>query len=187
MKPSSSSVFTAFRQIKLGFIVSSLVELLLGLVLLLAPNTSSRVLCTLVGMGVLVYGLFNVFSFVLERNNGSYTFELLIGIVASAFGLFSLINPGFLMSFLFLVLGLVVLVGSICSIRRALNLKSFGFHQWWMPMASACITFVIALTIIFYPALYGAMLMMVIGAMLVVEAVNDLFSIYRLSKFTQNR
>lgn len=186
MKQSNSPLLSAAREIKLSFTFASIVDLALGLVLLLMPNTSTKLLTTLVGVGVTVYGAFNILSFIMERGSGAYTLELLIGICAAAFGVFSLFNPTFLMSFLFIVLGLVIMVGSICGVKRALNLKAFGFERWSWAMVSACATLLLALSIVFFPGFYGNMLMRFIGAVLTVEAVSDLLSIRRLSHFAKN-
>ena len=118
--------------------------------------------------------------------SGTYTLELLIGVCALAFGVFSLINPTFLMDFLFTVLGLVVIVTSVSGIKRALNLRTFGYARWWLPMLLSCATLLVALSIVFMPQLYGNMLMMVIGAILIVESVGDLLSIHRLSSFARS-
>lgn len=185
MKRVDNPFFAALHDFKLSFTFASIVDLILGLVLLFMPNTSTRVLCTLVGVGVTVYGVFNVISFIMERASYAYTLELVIGIVATAFGIFSLINPTFLMSFLFTVLGFVIMVGSFCGIKHALSLREFGFPRWYLPMISACATLLLALSIVFFPGFYGDMLMMVIGIILIVEAVSDLLSIHRLSAFNK--
>ncbi|MGN0995780.1 MAG: HdeD family acid-resistance protein [Candidatus Ventricola sp.] len=186
MKKTNKSPLTAAREIKLSFTIAAVVYLALGILLLLAPNTSRKLLCTLIGAGVSIYGLMGILSFVMDRGSGAYTLELLIGVCALAFGVFSLINPTFLMDFLFTVLGLVVIVTSVSGIKRALNLRAFGYARWWGPMALSCATLLIALSIVFMPQLYGNMLMMVIGAILIVEAVGDLLSIHRLSSFAKS-
>ena len=48
-------------------------------------------------------------------------------------------------------------------------------------LISAVVTLVLAITIVIYPALYGDMLMMAIGIVMIVEAVSDLLGIHRLS------
>lgn len=183
MKKTTKSPLSAAREIKLSFSIAAVVYLALGILLVVAPNTSRKLLCTLVGVGVSVYGLMGILSYVLDRGSSSYTLELLIGVCALAFGVFSLINPTFLMDFLFTVLGLVVMVTSFSGLRRALNLRAFGFSRWWAPMLCALVTMLVALSIVFMPQLYGNMLMMVIGVILIVEAVSDLVSIRQLSRF----
>lgn len=181
--PNNPFVRTA-REIKMSFTFSSIACLVIGLILLLMPNLSQMVLCTAVGIGLILYGVFNILSFLLE-GGPAYTLELLIGIAATALGVFSLINPLFLMNFLFTALGIMIMVGSICGIRRALNLRAFGFPQWWAAMLSSCITLLVALSIVLFPNAYGNTLMMVIGIVLIVEAVSDLLAIYRLSRLTR--
>ena len=115
---------------RMSFSLAAVVYLLLGLFMILAPNTSRKLLCTLVGAGILIYGLLDIVPFVLSRGEKRFTLDLLIGACALAFGLFSLINRTFLMDFLFTALGVVICVTSICGISRALNLRYFGFARW---------------------------------------------------------
>ena len=63
----------------------------------------------LVGAGITIYGLFNVFpsSF---RGTVAYSFELLIGICATAFGVFAGQSNFLSNSLLFIVLGLLIMV-----------------------------------------------------------------------------
>ena len=100
--------------------------------------------------------------------------------------MFSLINPDFLSKFLFIVLGLLIMVSSICGVKRAFTLKNYGFERWFLMLISAVVTLVLAITIVIYPALYGDMLMMAIGIVMIVEAVSDLLGIHRLSKFVKD-
>ena len=88
-------------------------------------------------MVALACGAFNILSYVLDRGMSAYTFELLLGILAAAFGVFVLCNKDFIIKFLFIALGLVVLVSSIAGIKRALNLRAFGYPRWWAAMVSA--------------------------------------------------
>lgn len=184
MKQAKNLLF-ADREIKLSFSLAAIIYLALGILMLLAPNTSRTLLCTLVGVGTIVYGLLNILPSLIKKGEKNYTLQLLIGVCALAFGVFSLINPTFLMDFLFTVLGVIVCVTSVSGIKRALNLRSFGFARWWAPMLSACTTLLLALSVILFPGFYGNMLMMAVGLLLIVEAVSDLTSIYFLSGYAR--
>ena len=186
MKKQRKSIFSLGNEIKWSFSLAAIVELLLGLLLVLAPNTSSQLLCTLIGVVVLAYSAFNILSYLLDHGMSAYTFELMLGILAAAFGIFALCNKDFIIKFLFIALGLVVLVSSIAGIKRALNLRAFGYARWWAAMVSACATCLIALSIILFPKLYGNMALMIIGIMLIVEAVSDLMSIRKISHLAQD-
>ena len=181
-----SPLLKTIKGIRLNASLATLAYLILGVVLLLLPNTSKRVLCTLVGVGVTAYGLFSILGFLLDRETDALSVELVIGVAALAFGLFSLLNSSFLMDFLIISLGLVIAVSSVSSIKRALNLKSFGYSYWWVSLAVAVVTLVVALTFVFCPGVYGDLLMRIIGSILIVESIGDLLTIHHLSKLAKD-
>ena len=172
-------------KLSMSFSLAAIVCLLLGLLMIIAPNTSRRLLCTLVGAGITIYGLLSIVPVVLSKGEKRFSFSLLIGVCALAFGLFSLINRTFLMDFLFTALGVVICVTSVCGVLRALNLRYYGFTGWWAPLCANLATLVLALCVIFFPGFFGNMLMMAVGIILVVEAVSDLISIHYLDRFAK--
>lgn len=87
---------------------------------------------------------------------------------------------------LFIVFGLMIIVSSISGIKRALTLKSYGFDRWYFMLISAIVTLVLAISIVAFPNLYGNMLIMAIGIVMILEAVSDLLGIHRLSKFIKD-
>ena len=153
-KENSNPILKAVRELKLNATLASVVYLVLGIVLLVAPTTSKNLLCTLVGVVVLIYGTFNLLSF--------------------------------LMDFLIIVLGLAIAVGSAGSLKRALNLRAFGYSYWWISLVVAMATLIVALTFVFCPEVYGALLMQIIGIILIVEAIGDLLTIHRLSRIARD-
>ena len=169
-----------------AFTLAAVIDLILGCVMLFVPAHVTQLLCVLVGAGITIYGLFNILSFIFSRGTVAYSLELLIGLCATAFGAYSLFSPDFLSKFLFIVLGLLIMVSSICGIKRAFTLKSYGFERWYLMLISAIVTLVLAVTIVLYPTLYGDMLMMAIGIVMIIEAVSDLLGIHRLSKFIKD-
>ncbi|MBQ7886709.1 MAG: DUF308 domain-containing protein [Clostridia bacterium] len=170
-------------EIRMSFTLAAIIYVILGLLLALMPNTSRRLLCTLVGAGITAYGLLNIVSYLLGKGEQSYTPALLLGVCALAFGVFSLIQPTFLMDFLFIVIGLIIILSSINGIRRALRLRSFGFSRWQIPLAASLITLALALSIIFFPGLYGNLMMIICGVLLAIDGVSDLVSIYYLNGY----
>ena len=177
---------TAAKEIKLSFTLTAVVDLILGVILLFAPAHVTDFLVMLISAGITIYGVFNILSFIFSRSMTAYSFELLIGICATAFGVFSFISPSFLPSVLFIVFGLMIIVSSISGIKRAFTLKSYGFERWYLMLISAIVTLVFAITIVAFPNLYGNMLIMAIGIVMIADAISDLLGIHRLSKFIKD-
>jgi len=171
------------REIRISFALAAIICVILGLLLVFMPNASGKLLCMLVGTGFSVYGLLSITAYLLGKGESAYTPTLFLGICALALGVFSLINPTFLLDFLFTVLGLVVIVISIGGVRRALRLRSFGFICWWAPLMASLATLVLALSVILFPGLYGNLLMTLCGVLLLSDGVCDLVTLYWLSRY----
>lgn len=179
------SFLSAIRRFRVSATLAAVVYLALGFFLFAAPDTAYRTLGLIIAVSITAYGALNVLSFLISREEGIYAVDLLIGVCALAFGIFSLVNPTFLTNFLLVVLGLMGVVGSVNGITRALNLRSMGYPKWALPLAPSIITLLVALSVVFLPDMYGNLMMAVIGVMLVVEAASDLFSLHELSKLTK--
>lgn len=170
-------------EIRLSFTLAAVIYVVLGLLLIFMPNTSRKLLCTFVGLGITAYGLLNIVSYLMSKGEQSYTFTLLLGVCALAFGVFSLINRTFLMDFLFTVIALVVIVSGVNGVRRALRLRGFGFIRWQAPLIAALVTIALSLSVIFFPGFYGNLLMMLCGILLVLSGAGDLCSIHYLNRY----
>ena len=85
---------TAAKEIKISFVLTAVVDLILGVILLFAPEHVTDVLVMLISAGITIYGVFNILSFIFSRGMTAYSFELLIGICATAFGVFPLSRAG---------------------------------------------------------------------------------------------
>ena len=59
-----------FREQRRSSIVMAALTLLLGLLLVLAPNRSIRLLCTVLGAALLVTGLIYLFTWLAKRRDG---------------------------------------------------------------------------------------------------------------------
>ena len=84
-----------FHNMKLSFLLAAVLYVILGLVLLIWPGVSATVFCYAFGGILLIYGMVAIVSFFLRDSwQGSFVFELFLGIVAAALGLlFRLVPP----------------------------------------------------------------------------------------------
>ena len=121
----------ALREFRWSFVVTALAFILLGLVLIIWPDASMNVLCYLVGTALVLYGGFNVLSFVFSPER-AFTFELVIGVITAAIGIFALFSPSSIRDILSVILGLIVVIDSLIGIKRAFTLRELGLQSWWV-------------------------------------------------------
>lgn len=103
-KQHPSPVEQALREFRWSFVVTALAFIALGLVLILWPHASMNVLCYLVGAVLTAYGACNILSFLFNRER-SVSFELVIGVLTAAIGIFVLVCPKAIQGLLFVILG----------------------------------------------------------------------------------
>ena len=115
-----------FHNMKLSFLLAAVLYVILGLVLLIWPGVSATVFCYAFGGILLIYGVVTIVSFFLrDSRQGSFVFELFLGIVAAALGLLFLLRPVIVASVLPVILGLFIVVDGLVNLKRALELRRF--------------------------------------------------------------
>ena len=109
-----------FHNMKLSFLLAAVLYIVLGLILLIWPGVSATVFCYAFGGILLIYGVVTIVSFFLrDSRQGSFVFELFLGIVAAALGLLFLLRPVIVASVLPVILGLFIVVDGLVNLKRA--------------------------------------------------------------------
>ena len=116
------------KSIRNSLILSSLLYIALGVVLLVMPELSLGFACLLIGGAVLVYGVVRLVAYLRGGENAD-KLDLVLGILLILLGLCLLIWIRFLLALVPMVLGIYILVDSLGSIKRSLDMKALGFSQ----------------------------------------------------------
>lgn len=172
-----------FRNMKVSYLLAAILYIAFGLVLLIWPKTTGDIICFAFGLILIVYGAITIISFfVHDSRQGSYRFELVIGIVAAALGILFLVNPDFVLSVFPVILGLYVVVDACLNLRRALELKRMEYPRWWVALALSLITIALGVLILFRPGFIADFIIMIIGGVLIYNGLSDLWSLFMLGR-----
>ena len=165
-----------FHTMKVSFLLAAILYVILGLVLLLWPGVSAVVFCYAFGGVLLAYGVVTVVSFFLrDSRQGSFVFELLLGIIAAALGLLFLLRPAIVATILPVILGLFIVVDGLVNLKRALELRRMAYVRWNIPLWLSVGSVALGAFIVFQP----------LGAVLIYEGVSDLWTIFRVTQWTK--
>ena len=122
--------------------------------LLLWPGVSAVVFCYAFGGVLLAYGVVTVVSFFLrDSRQGSFVFELLLGIIAAALGLLFLLRPAIVATILPVILGLFIVVDGLVNLKRALELRRMAYVRWNIPLWLSVGSVALGAFIVFQPFL----------------------------------
>ena len=98
------------RIAKYGYIVMAAAFCVIGLLLMIFPETSTQVICCTLGIAMLCFGVIKLIGyFSRDLFRLAFQFDLEFGILLTALGLIVLLRPAGAMSFLFVALGISIL------------------------------------------------------------------------------
>lgn len=172
-----------FDKIKNTLIATSILYLAFGIIMLFFPSVIVKSVCYLVGIMFLFVGVSGVVMYIKADLKTSFTsFTLVMSIIFGAFGVYVLLNPEAFASFFPLVMGIFLLVDSISKLSMAFDLKKFEYKNWWQMLIIAFLILGCGLLLLFNPFEAVKLSVQVIGAILIVDAISNIFTIYSYSK-----
>lgn len=172
-----------FEKIRNTLIATSILYLLFGIVMLFFPGLVITSVCYLVGIMFLFVGISGIVMYMKTEMKTAFTsFTLVMSIVFGAFGVYVILNPEAFASFLPLVMGVFLLVDSVSKLSMAFDLKKFEYQNWWQMLLVAFILLGCGLLLVFNPFEALAVSVQIIGAILIVDAASNIFTIYSYSK-----
>ena len=165
-------------------IISALAYIVLGFVMIFYPDKVSIALCYTLGGALTVYGLFNLITYFTAKQ-ASFGFEMIVGIAATAFGVFFLISPQSILGMIAAILGILIIVDSAIDIKRAFQLKALGLKYWWISFLVSALIIIFAIMTIIFPTFFADIIMIILGIALVYEGISGLTLIATIGHFAK--
>ena len=127
----------AFKCAKWFALVSSLLLGIFGTVLLIWPNTSMNVICTLLGVLMVVFGVSKIVGYFFNVSyHIGFQFDLALGLFALLFGILFLTHPGAILSITWVLVGIYEIVESVFKIQTAMDARHYQLSGWGLLLLS---------------------------------------------------
>lgn len=160
------------RAAKVGYLILSTALCALGIVLIVLPDLSAKVIGLLCGILLLLFGcirLVGYFSKDLYRL--AFQYDLVFGILSIVLGIAILIRPESLMTFVSIALGLSILTDGLFKIQIAWQAKNFGIRNWWLILSCAILASLCGVVLMFRPGAGSNVLMILMGITFLSEGI----------------
>ena len=165
------------KDFRKSYILVSALYVVLGVVLLVWPTTSLKMICYVLGFAMVVIGItFGIIYFTKDNLEGFLQMDLVIGIVSLAFGAFILLNTSFLSNVLPFAMGIILLLGAVVKIQSALNMKRLRFSKWYLTLVSALIIIALAIVLLCNVFKQEHYMILYIGGCLILDGMTNLIS-----------
>ena len=166
-----------FGRVRWGTFVSSLLTIIVGILLVALPESSSRILCVIVGVLFLLGGIFGIAGYFVRRISDMSDFVL--GFVQIALALWLFIAPGSALKVLMVVFGVLLLLRSFAGAGHAMKSYRHNAKYWWTGLIVSLLTLVLAIIVLCNPFETLRVLMIVAGIAFIYDGAADMFVMFR--------
>ena len=164
------------KRIKTNAIISSILYVLLGLALLLRPELSTTVLCTALGVVLILRGLSDILDFVFHRDGSLYySLHLVAGIVLAAVGVWLVTRPTLIAVVIPRIIGVLILFHGLKDLGDAMTLRKNKSPRALAAMIVGLVTIALGALLVVNPFSAFATVVRIIGIVLIYDGVSDLW------------
>lgn len=168
--------------LKKGIYVLPVLCFALGLFVFISPDTSTRLLCQMIGGILILYGLFNaVTQFWHDERQLSNNIQCVIGGIIAIIGFWVVFAPQNAMPIIPILLGLFIVLHSVQDITYSYKLKNIENSNWQILLLLSIIITVLGILALVQPDFIKTMVLPFIGISLMLDGVLSIYLVIRLS------
>lgn len=172
-----------WKRFKVWALIMCFCMMLLGVLMLIWPEISAVLVCSILGAVCIVTGVCQVVRyFKLGFAGFFFRFDLTLGICGILAGLLLLLYPMGAAALLPFAVGLYILTGSVFNIQASVEMKRFGIGNWVLSLILGIVSTVFAFCLILNPFVGVKALMIFVGISLVVGGIQSLYTVHCISQ-----
>lgn len=171
------------KNLKANYTVSAVICMIIGLVLIIWPGTSTQVVCKVLGAVLLIYGAMQIFMYVLAKERSLYLQGMLVlGVIFAVLGAWILLKPEMIIAAVPVIMGIIIVMHGLHNTAQAIKLKSMNYEKWWLALLLGILTIMLGGVLVYNPFKVVDTVVRVIGAFLIYDGISDIWIISRLFK-----
>lgn len=166
------------KDVLTDFALMSVLFILLGVLFLVFPETSGKMVCYILAGVLCILGVIRIVNYFLaEVASESYQPDFTVGIVLFGFGIFIFAKPQVILSILPIAVGISVLLDSLLKLQSAIDMLRMKSSGWWVMLILTLITAVLGVIMLVNPFATAAVFLQFIGISLIVTGLLDIWSL----------
>ena len=163
------------RYIKTGMMLLSIAYIVIGMMLLVMPQTSLLWICYAFGAVVLITGIVCLVQYARIRGTGfTAPFMLVGGVITACIGVFTLVRPQVVASFLPVVFGIFIVVDGLSRVGTAIDLAKRKGQKWGLLLLLSLVSVALGVVLVLHPFDAAIGVTMLCGILLIVEGALNL-------------
>ena len=151
---------------------TALITIITGIVLLLVPELSGKVLGIIVGIIFLIEGINSIYKYFHREGAKLYNLNLVFGVIYAVLGVVIILVPSSVVEFITICLGIYMIVNGASKVNYALWLKRGNEDSWLITLATGILVAIVGVLVIFNP-FASLTLTKLAGAFLIITGILD--------------
>lgn len=176
------------KELKVNYTASALACVVLGLVLLIWPGTTTQIVCMMLGIVLLVYGVIQIILYLISKERSIASQGMMVfGIIVSVIGIWILVKPEMIIMAVPVIVGILIVIHGLHNVVRAIALKKEGYEGWWIACLMGVLTTVLGGVLIYNPFTVVDTIVRLIGIFLIYDGLSDIWIISRVFKVKKGK
>ena len=167
-----NSIENMYKRMIWYSIGTALITIITGIVLLLVPELSGKVLGIIVGIIFLIEGINSIYKYFHRDGAKLYNLNLVFGVIYAVLGVVIILVPSSVVEFITICLGIYMIVNGASKVNYALWLKRGNEDSWLITLATGILVAIVGVLVIFNP-FASLTLTKLAGAFLIITGILD--------------
>ena len=167
-----NSIENMYKRMIIYSLLTALLTIIMGIVLLLLPNATNKVVGIIVGIIFLIEGINSVYKYFHREGAKLYNLNLIFGILYALLGVVIILYPFTVVEFVTVCLGIYMIINGASKVNYALWLKRGNEESWLITLATGILIAIVGILVIFNP-FASLTLTKLAGAFLIITGILD--------------
>lgn len=154
-----------------SYLFDGLLLIALGIVMLLWSGVPLKVLCSIIGIVLIVLGAIKAISFIANKDKNRAITSMLVGILQLVAGIILIEKSDFFVGFFQYITAILLLYGCILLFWQAYKLREEKGTMFTASIVFACVTLVLAIVMFANPAALASFITQLNGVSLIIEGL----------------
>lgn len=167
-----NSIENMYKRMIIYSLLTALFTIIMGIVLLLLPNATNKVVGIIVGIIFLIEGINSVYKYFHREGAKLYNLNLIFGVLYALLGVVIILYPFTVVEFVTVCLGIYMIINGASKVNYALWLKRGNEESWLITLATGILIAIVGILVIFNP-FASLTLTKLAGAFLIITGILD--------------
>ena len=155
--------------------------MVIGILFLAAPVSSSLVIATVIGVILILEGLVRGYAALKKKEKDISTKAILLwSAVLIVLGILLLVNPGYLVAYSYIIFGIVLILNAISNIIGVMRGEIQAEGNKFIYLILSAVLAIVGVIMLFNPFSAANMMMRIIGGMLIADGIVNLLIAWKM-------